>query len=297
MTVCKLHANYDQYSVLANVGVGFRYNPVRSKARIDRLQVHLGVCMFKVLLVCVSILQSDAADEWQPPANPDPRAILQEARRDTENKAYAAALVKHVWYHENAISIEPAQVGVRLSFALSYWLELAEAYPPAKAKLMEIRDKAGKETLEGKDGTDAFHDFVSINRVLGEPELTKKLFVQLDNDKPKQARALFELARPSLIQAKAYVLCAKYVDGEVAYKREVDFYKRLIDNPVGGARMADYARQRFTHESATLVALLFIKGDKESARRIADAARKEIEEESFNELLDAALKGKVPKPM
>lgn len=34
-----------------------------------------------------------------------------------------------VWFHEHALEVDRAYRGVRLSFALAFWLELAEQYP------------------------------------------------------------------------------------------------------------------------------------------------------------------------
>ena len=63
-------------------------------------------------------------DEWTPPENPNPFAIMQEAVADTDAGQYEVALAKQVWYHENATKLQPAQSGIRLSFALSNRLGL-----------------------------------------------------------------------------------------------------------------------------------------------------------------------------
>ena len=94
-----------------------------------------------------------ARAEWTPPAKPDPSKILQEAARDVTAQRYEEALEKHVWYHENALKIEPAQYGVRLSFALSAWHRLGLVYPPALEKLTSIRDE-NERTLREAHGTD-----------------------------------------------------------------------------------------------------------------------------------------------
>ena len=69
------------------------------------------------------------ANEWSVPKNPDPEAILSEAIADRKAGLYKTALAKHIWFHENALSIQPSQYGVRLSFAISYWLDLGGGVP------------------------------------------------------------------------------------------------------------------------------------------------------------------------
>jgi hypothetical protein len=95
------------------------------------------------VLICASIVCSLSAlfAEWAPPANPDPHKILDEAQDDARAGRYADALAKHVWFHENALKYEPSLAGVRLSFALGYWVAFGNSYPPALQKLKSIRDE------------------------------------------------------------------------------------------------------------------------------------------------------------
>jgi hypothetical protein len=129
--------------------------------------------------------QPPAKAAWTPPANPDPQQILTEAQADARAGRYEVALAKHVWFHRNSLKIDPAFYGVRLSFALMYWKELAKVYPPAKAKLIELRDEAEKQVGSGRDGLEAFVDFEAINTELGENEKTVALFKSLDKNKPR----------------------------------------------------------------------------------------------------------------
>ena len=51
---------------------------------------------FMLPLVLIStIIQTG---DWSPPRNPDPSAILTEARADVRAKEYKTALAKHIWY-------------------------------------------------------------------------------------------------------------------------------------------------------------------------------------------------------
>jgi hypothetical protein len=47
--------------------------------------------------------------------NIDPTQVFREARSLTKNGAYAEALEKYLWFHENALAHDPSFCGVRLS--------------------------------------------------------------------------------------------------------------------------------------------------------------------------------------
>ena len=252
---------------------------------------------FIYLLVLVSAFFSD--DDWSPPENPNPTAILQEARDDAQAKNYEIALAKHVWYHENALAIEPAQYGVRLSFALSYWAELAKDYPPALTKMKEIRDQAKKSLMEGKDVRASFHDMLSLNEYLGEKFATKNVFEILDQNHPDIAKQVFDMARDSLIRAEAYSLYAKYVAPKDDLARMVEAYeqhKKLASDSVFAADHFELANKQFAHNVTTLVAVLVITKRKSEAEEVAKGARDHWDDSSFHDDLDKALEGIVPDP-
>jgi serine/threonine protein kinase len=97
----------------------------------------------------------------------DPKAILDAAREDAREERFEDALVKHVWFHENALKYGSGLTGVRLSYALADWKRLAERYPPALATLKETRDRAATHVKVGINVIESFHEFESINRTLG----------------------------------------------------------------------------------------------------------------------------------
>ncbi len=117
------------------------------------------------LTICTSVT---LASDWTPPDNPDPQSILNEAQSDARAKRYEIALAKHVWFHENALKINQAMSGVRLSFALSYWKGLGQEHPPALEKLRQIRDELAAKANDGMDIGSGFHDLASINKTLDE---------------------------------------------------------------------------------------------------------------------------------
>ena len=262
-----------------------------------RWQFGLSVCAF-----VLTLMSSPALAAWTPPANPNPDKILREAQDDARAGRYADALAKHVWFHENALKYAPAMYGVRLSFALSYWRSLADLYPPALTKLKAVRDDAAMSVRKGRDPRNAFIDFASINRELGDEEQTKDLFRWLDSTSPEMARQVFDSAEPALIQAKEYQLCGKYLDPDRAFQRIVELYReteRMARDPA--LAMGEYAKEieehstrSFANEAATLVAVLVLNDRRADAERIAAEAMNESDSAALKEALPKALKGELP---
>ncbi|MFA5165260.1 MAG: hypothetical protein WC481_06840 [Candidatus Omnitrophota bacterium] len=250
-------------------------------------------------IIFVLLLPAITFAEWKPTLHPDANKILDEARQDTSEKRYEDALAKYVWFHQNALKYDKALYGVRLSFALSDWNELAKVYPPALAKLKEARDEAKKNVIDEKDLRESFHDMVSINHVLGEESLTKETFMLLDARNVDSARKVYDIAQPSLINAKEYKVCGKYIDSKDSFSKFVEFYKEnkiFAKDSRYGKRHLEYANKAFTNEITTLIAILVLNQRKVEAEEIASKAKKEWNDASFYSEIDKALQGQVPKP-
>jgi hypothetical protein len=239
------------------------------------------------------------ADDWTAPEDADPQAILQEAHADTRAKRYETALAKHVWFHEHALTIDRAFYGVRLSFALSYWLELGQRYPPALTKLKQIRDAAQRNVVAGKNVRESFHDMESINDQLDEQSKTKECFDALDEKNPKTAKEVFDLAQPSLIKGKAYALVGKYISPKDDFAEISEGY-RQGKKLAGDARFSgidlDFVNKKFANSSTTLVAILTVNDRMNEAEEIATSARAEWDDDSFHAAIEEALKGVIPDP-
>jgi serine/threonine protein kinase len=247
-----------------------------------------------------ALRQAEAAKAaWQPPENPNPTRILEEAKRDTAFRRYETALAKHVWYHKNALQYDQALTAVRVSFALQAWQHLADWYPPALAKLKATRDEAASNIKQGRRVWESFFDLVAINQFLREEAMTKDLFVYLHTQSPNDARRVFEIAEPALIRNKEYKLCGDYLDPEKSLERMVSAFrekKRLVSEKQFGKEMQEYAETDFTNSAATLVALLVVNDRKPEAEKVAHDAKKEWDNAAFHAAIDKALQGHVPEP-
>jgi hypothetical protein len=255
----------------------------------------------KLVICALAVLfQGALLGDWTPPKNPDPYKILNEARDDRDAGRFADALAKHVWYHENALKYRPAQYGVRLSFALSDWVELGNLYPPALLMLQSVRDEAGKKVREATSHQkifQTFHDFAAINRAIEEQSKTTDLFVWLDANKPKAAERAFGVAEPALIESKQYRLCGKYIDADRAFGEIVRHYhmnQGMAKSEKFGGDFREFAQKTFSNSTATLVALLVLNDHKADALRIAEKALKEHDDAEFKQTLEKAKKGELP---
>ena len=253
---------------------------------------------FIIFTLLINIYSVALAD-WTPPNNPDPSEILNEAREDAQHGNYENALLKHLWFHNNALNYDRSFYGVRLSFALSDWYELGKKYPPALQALKEARDLAEKYVHDGTNYYASFHDYKSINKELGEQEKTIQLFRWLDTNHPAHAQKVYRIAQPTLIKAKEYKLCGKYIDPEISYSRYIRHFRAGLQFSKKSScrkKAEHFAYTSFSNNVSILVALLVISNRSSEAKEISKKAILEWDDEKFSSMLSSALKGKVPNP-
>jgi hypothetical protein len=114
-----------------------------------------------------------------------------DAKRLFEAGDYAGALERHEWFHENALAFRSSYYGVRLSYALGHWRQLADVYPPAMASLISTRDRDSQRLLDGIGSPQLLHDVDSINDALEQTDATLALFRRLETAHPELARLSF----------------------------------------------------------------------------------------------------------
>ena len=142
---------------------------------------------------------------------------LKDARAFTKAGDFAKALERHEWFHNNALRINQALYGVRLSFALSDWKRLADKYPPALASLEATRDSGAKGLEAGTASPSMFHDVQSINEILGAVQQTITLFKTLDTKNPDLAKKCFRFAQETLLAQGETDLFTRYAGDLVTY--------------------------------------------------------------------------------
>ncbi len=155
---------------------------------------------------------------------------LQQARTYRKQGKYQEALEAHEYYHVNILKERPANYGVRLSFALSDWIELAEKYPKARQRLLEIRNEDVRKIESGKWEFETFHDVVAISRKLNEDHVAIQCFKVIDRQETdqKKLQKCFEVVFEHLVSHHETALSNKYLaDVEAIVQEYVEEFKHL----------------------------------------------------------------------
>lgn len=209
-------------------------------------------------------------------AKDEAEEALNAARRLAAEGKYEQALEKQVWFHKHALETRPSYYGVRLSYALSDWIDLGKKYPAALAKLKGIRDEKTSRLLGGERDREIFHDVVAINGHLGESETTVELFKKLEVAQPDLAASVYDLADEALVSAREYGLAKKYLGDPMA---RLESAKRNFDEGMEYAktsRSGDASRKAFerifTDEIVRTITVLDKTGSPEAAREVQSKA-------------------------
>lgn len=236
--------------------------------------------------------------EWSPSRRhrSDPGEVLREARLDAAAGRSRLALIKHLWFHKNAVKLDRSLSAVRRSHALSAWRDLAKKYRPALRALVKARNEAERVVWRQRDPWPAFHDLTSINEYLGEVKRTVSLFRALHKRSPRRAKRVYLGAEEALFQAGEFRLCNDYLeplDRFNTIRRNYRVNLRLAKDPAMGADYVEFAQNRFADKTIRLVALLALNNRLPEAH---DIARKDLRvwpNEQFKTKLAAATNGKL----
>jgi hypothetical protein len=139
------------------------------------------------------------------------RERLQAGRAATYEGRFEEALIQFLWFHDHALQEDPAFAGVRLSFALGYWMELAQQFAPAMEAFRAKRDAKVAILKAGQLDRGLFHDVEAMSEKLQEDQITASLFVQLHERSPEFAQACARIAVPMLVRTKNFALAREYM--------------------------------------------------------------------------------------
>jgi hypothetical protein len=226
--------------------------------------------------------------------------VLQEAVALMHQGRYAESLEKHLWFHDHALEINPAFAGVRLSFALGYWLELAKVYPEAMQALTAIRDRKAQALADGQGSFGLFHDVSAINGYLGEETKTVALFKRLHQADRELAARCYHVAEKVLVAEQEYETCAAFLPDPVAQFEGIRERRRIQleladENPaLGGGRLRQYTEVRFAEAVARLVEILAGVGRRPDAERVRELALAVSDSTTVRDALDDALSNDGP---
>jgi hypothetical protein len=207
---------------------------------------------------------------------------------------YEEALREHIWFHDHALEEQPSLYGVRLSYALSDWVELANRYPPALVALKAIRDAKSDRLVRGDGDRRLFHDVRAINEQLDQQGLTHELFVRLQETNATLAEKCADLAMAAIVRSKDFNLARNLVrDPDGSIRR----WSRILNEDVADLanEPADYALRldAYVHYYVTQVRLLldvFIGvGESEIAESLRESAISAVESPAARDAVHAAL--------
>ncbi|MGJ8650475.1 MAG: hypothetical protein ACSHX4_08955 [Opitutaceae bacterium] len=209
----------------------------------------------------------------------DMQKYLQETVEITKEGDYEKALERHVWFHEHALEHQPSMTGVRLSFALSYWVELGQQYPPALEKLKEIRDQKEKRILDGEGSFGLFHDVSGINRALKEDKRTLDLFKKVESNNPEQVDRLWIIAKDLAFDQKQYDLINRHItDVDEEYRNVYSDYLRDY-GMFKDSEHIQWVKDSFKKETEQLALLGEFNGEEAVAKRIRNRASEVLKSE------------------
>ncbi len=199
---------------------------------------------------------------------------------------YSEALANYLWFHDHALEYQPSLYGVRLSFALAAWRELAELYPPAKDALLQIRDRKAGALLEGMADRGAFDDVAAINHYLDEQRSTYELFVDLHNRFPELARSCASIAMPALIESGDFKLARIFLnDPEGAIRKWSSALHEdisdLAHKPPSRAPVREAFVRIYAEHVREVVDVLSAVGEAERASAARDLALTSLEDENI----------------
>lgn len=103
----------------------------------------------------------------------------EQAKALQQSGQWEAALREFLWCFDVGMPQVASFAGVRTSAVLMAIQEIAAHDPEALAELRARRDRAGQQILAGVEMGNAFGDFSTINRTLGEDDKTLQVFDQL----------------------------------------------------------------------------------------------------------------------
>lgn len=213
-----------------------------------------------------------------------------EAMLDYYEGDYVKAHEKYEWYFENAEKLKPSLRGVRVSFCLAGWVDVAKEYPPAMKRITELKKNALKEFNETKS-IDAFRDFSCISQYLETGSEVLELFYNYHQSNKELSKKLFRHSYDFLVDKKEWEICAEYMDD---FSKKYDLSFHCFDHTSGKDHSLDKAEAESLYQHrikllkngiVPLFKILSIKSDIDLYNQYLEKVKIDLESRSLNELL------------
>jgi hypothetical protein len=208
-------------------------------------------------------------------APPDVRQYLREGQELARVGRFEEALEHYIWFREHALTYQPAMVGVRNSFALMYWRNLGEVYPPARAAMVDELNATLDEFRENPENARLFSDVQALHRYLYQEHKTLEFFELLANERPDAAQAAWRFVSPLAIESRRFDLLRRFgVDLQQMFEGQVNSYTRLASSgpPELVTTMQATRDRNFVSTTLTMIEAALALEQPETARAIQTRA-------------------------
>jgi len=199
----------------------------------------------------------------------DPGEVLNQAREAFSIKEYEVSLEKYKWFYDNSLDIDQSYYGVRLSYCLGEWAELAKYFPTAKEELVILKDKS-LSGFKSNPTHQAFHEYSSISEYLDCSSEVFDTFVSIEEQDEKLASKIFSLVFRYCATNKKWDVCRRYLgNGYKQYLRTIETFDHMTEfsNESSGEERESIMRdaeQTFKKEVIWLLEMLnYINAPKE----------------------------------
>jgi hypothetical protein len=141
--------------------------------------------------------------------------VLEDARLAHEAGDFVNALKFYEQFFDHALDDDPyALYGVRLSYCLDGWVQLAKEFVGAKNQLISKQQDMLAEYQLKKD-PERFHDYFMISKGLGESDIAIDAFKQVNEQSSKSAAKLIKYVWKGLLASEQWALCNQFLDDPV----------------------------------------------------------------------------------
>ena len=235
---------------------------------------------------------------FEPESDQSCSDVLDAADNDRRVGQFAASLEKFEWFFEKS-RYERGMGGVRLSFALGYWMELASVYPPAMTAFLALRDRTESRCRNSRGEFKAFHELSALNRYLDSDDRTVDLFLEIARTNQDAAKSIYHVAEPLLVERGLYEECGPFLEIDQTVATNISAFRIGKIHAESFAGHVDapppLAEEMFREKIVRLVALLAISNRLTDAQVVMDRATAELESIDFRSELMAALSGHLPE--
>ena len=235
--------------------------------------------------------------EWVPTDTENVQNVLRSVNEDVDNKDYALALRKYLWFFDNALLHNKHLSAVRLSYGLIGWSKLAKVYPPARTLLHYQAITLKAQLYSAKEADfNRFHEFESINSVMGVDFRTVEYIKYAEKAHPERTKLLLNVAEKALLKYKEYGLLGKYIEPKIDYASALSSYLSTAkyETERGTPEEHRFAEKSFRKDITTMVALLVINDRIDEAQDVVKRARFDLDTVEFDAMLEQALTGEFP---